>query len=56
MLVTHDVKVASKTERVIFMVDGKIVNEYHLGKFNKENKDSTQREEKLSKWLLKMDW
>ena len=46
MLVTHDVKVASKTERVLFMIDGKIEGEYNLGKFKKENNDSTQREEK----------
>jgi len=56
MLVTHDVKVASKTERVLFMIDGKIEGEYNLGKFKEEDKDSTEREEKLSKWLLEMDW
>jgi len=56
MLVTHDVKVASKTERVLFMIDGKIEGEYNLGKLKEEDKDSTEREEKLLKWLLKMDW
>jgi len=56
MLVTHDVKVASKTERVLFMIDGKIEGEYNLGKFKEEDKDSTEREEKLSKWLLEMGW
>ena len=56
MLVTHDVKVASKTERVLFMIDGKIESEYNLGKFKEEDKDSTEREEKLSKWLLEMGW
>jgi len=56
MLVTHNVKVASKTERVLFMIDGKIEGEYNLGKFKEENKDSTEREEKLSKWLLEMGW
>ena len=25
MIVTHDVKVAAKTERILFMVDGRIV-------------------------------
>jgi putative ABC transport system ATP-binding protein len=56
MLVTHDVKVASKTERVLFMIDGEIEGEYNLGKFKEEDKDSTEREEKLSKWLLGMGW
>jgi putative ABC transport system ATP-binding protein len=56
MLVTHNVKVASKTERVLFMIDGKIEGEYNLGKFKEEDKDSAEREEKLSKWLLEMGW
>lgn len=33
MLVTHDVKVAARTERVMFMLDGKIVSELRLPKF-----------------------
>ena len=56
MLVTHDAKVASKTERVLFMIDGKIVDEYNLGKLKKEDKNSSEREKELSKWLLKMGW
>lgn len=31
MLVTHDIKVASRTERVLFMMDGRIVAEKRLG-------------------------
>ncbi|OZI10985.1 ABC transporter ATP-binding protein [Bacillaceae bacterium SAS-127] len=34
MLVTHDAKVAARTERVLFMCDGKIVSEMRLEKFN----------------------
>ena len=33
MLVTHDAKVAARTERVMFMVDGKIASEIRLPKF-----------------------
>ncbi len=55
MLVTHDVKVASKTERVLFMIDGKIEGEYTLGKFH-QNVDYKAREEKLSNWLFRMGW
>lgn len=39
MLVTHDVKVAARTERVMFMCDGKIVSELKLSKFDGTNID-----------------
>lgn len=54
LLVTHDVKVASKTERVLFMLDGEVAGEYRLGKYEKGNSDDKGREEELSQWLLKM--
>ncbi len=54
MLVTHDVKVASQSERVLFMMDGSIVGEYVLGKFNRSEDNLKQRESKLSNWLLEM--
>lgn len=44
LLVTHDAKVAAQTERVLFMSDGKIVNEMHLRKYNGSN-----LEERMSK-------
>ncbi len=54
LLVTHDVKVASKTERVLFMLDGEVAGEYRLGKYEKKNGDDKEREEELLQWLLKM--
>ena len=51
MLVTHDVKVAAKTERVLFMLDGSLVAERRLGKLKKEKQDGRAREEELSGWL-----
>ena len=57
MLVTHDVKVAAKTERVLFMMDGRIVAEKHMGKYseNGDNGESIKaREERLSSWLLEL--
>ena len=54
LLVTHDVKVAAKTERILFMLDGTLVAEQQLGKYRRENNDIKEREEKLSRWLLKM--
>ena len=56
MIVTHDVKVASKTERVLYMIDGKIEGEYNLGKLSKNTDDSKNRETKLLQWLLAMGW
>ncbi|WP_324825827.1 ABC transporter ATP-binding protein [Sinanaerobacter sp. ZZT-01] len=33
MLVSHDVKIAARTERILFMLDGKIASEIRLPKF-----------------------
>lgn len=54
LLVTHDVKVAAKTERVLFMLDGRIKAEKQLGKYSGNGSDSKAREESLSIWLLEM--
>lgn len=40
MLVTHDAKVAARTERIMFMRDGTIVSELQLPKFDGTNMDS----------------
>lgn len=53
LLVTHDLKVAAKTGRVLYMVDGRIVGEKRLGQYNKENNDLGAREKILSRWLTK---
>jgi len=50
MLVTHDIGVAVKTERVLFMSDGVIAGEIVLGKYQK-GADIKTRENKLSAWL-----
>lgn len=54
MLVTHDAKVAAKTERVVFMSDGVIIGEIILGKFNEYNNNLKERENKLTNWLLEL--
>ena len=54
MLVTHDVKVAARTERVLFMLDGQIVAEKHLGKPSANGSESKEREERLSSWLTEL--
>ncbi|MDN4494980.1 ABC transporter ATP-binding protein [Ureibacillus aquaedulcis] len=52
MLVTHDVKVAAKTERILFMVDGNIVSHKKMRKYDAQQNDSREREEDLLKWLV----
>ncbi|NYE07336.1 putative ABC transport system ATP-binding protein [Bacillus niacini] len=39
MLVTHDAKIAARTERIMFMRDGKIVSELKLPKFDGKDID-----------------
>lgn len=55
MLVTHDVKVAAKCTRVLFIVDGNIKGEYNLGK-NENASALRERERTLNNWLLEMGW
>ena len=52
MLVTHDVKVAAKTERVLFMVDGNLVAEKKMKKYDPQQDDSKEREESIMKWMV----
>ncbi|MFP7478483.1 ABC transporter ATP-binding protein [Terribacillus saccharophilus] len=52
MLVTHDVKVAAKTERILFMVDGTIVSQKKMRKYDAKQDDSKEREESIMKWLI----
>jgi len=49
MLVTHDSKVAARTERIMFMQDGKIVSEIRLPKYN-----GTNIEERVKMVTIKM--
>jgi putative ABC transport system ATP-binding protein len=54
MLVTHDVRVAARTERVLFMLDGQIVAEKHLDKPSENGTGRKEREEILSSWLTEL--
>lgn len=54
MLVTHDVKVAARTERVLFMLDGQIVAEKHLGKPSANGTEGKEREDRLASWLSEL--
>ena len=55
MLVTHDVMVAAKCSRVLYLVDGNIKGEYTLEKYT----DSAKLRERrcaLNNWLMEMGW
>ncbi len=53
MLVTHDMKVAAKCDRVLYIEDGNIKGEITFGKYTQEN-EARGREKKLSDWLMEM--
>lgn len=52
LLVTHDAKVASRADRVIYLEDGSIKSEFSIGRFEKE--EEKEREKRLSLWLSEM--
>lgn len=55
MLVTHDVKVAARCSRVIYLVDGNIKGEYPLGELT-SSAGLRDRERLLNNWLLELGW
>ena len=55
MLVTHDVKVAAKCTRVLYIVDGNIKGEYNLDRY-KSDSQLRERERTLNNWLMEMGW
>ncbi len=54
MLVTHDVKVAAKCTRILYIVDGNIKGEYKFEKYDKTK--LRDRERALNGWLMEMGW
>lgn len=55
MLVTHDMKVAARCERVLYIEDGDIKDEITLGKWD-ASQENRNRERNLDSWLVKMGW
>lgn len=55
MMVTHDLKVAAKSDRILYIEDGNIKGEFVLSKYTD---DSTRkaRERHVSNWLMEMGW
>lgn len=54
MLVTHDVKVAAKCTRILYIMDGNIRGEYELGQY--DGNRLRERERALNGWLMEQGW
>lgn len=52
MIVTHDIRVAAHSSRVLFMKDGNIIGEKVLGELKDLDTELKDRESELSSWLL----
>ena len=52
LLVTHDPRVAAYSDRVLYMTDGSIADEYKAGKL-RDVADINGREQQLQSWLHK---
>lgn len=55
LLVTHDVKVAAKCTKVMYIVDGNIKGEYNLEKYTQDS-GLRERERALNNWLMELGW
>ena len=56
LLVTHDTKVAARSDRVLYMMDGKIMGEYLSEKYSPIENDLKKRETGLTVWLSEMGY
>ncbi len=58
LLVTHDMRVATRCDRVIYILDGNITGELELGKYQDTFDEAAKkdREKKLNFWLMEMGW
>ena len=55
MMVTHSVRVAAMSNKVLYLIDGDIQGEMELGKLNGDNA-LPERERKLKNWLMEQGW
>jgi putative ABC transport system ATP-binding protein len=52
MVVTHDAKVAARTERLLYMMDGRIVAQKEMSKYDPASDTVEKRTEDIMKWLV----
>lgn len=55
MLVTHDIRVAARCTRILYIVDGNIEGEYNMDRYTDKSK-TRERERQVSNWLMEMGW
>ena len=55
MMVTHSVKVAAMSDKVLYLIDGDIQGEIELGKLGSDA-ELVERERRLSSWLMERGW
>lgn len=53
IVVTHDAKVASRAERIIYLSDGNIKDEYTLNRWSSFDKNGEKKEYDILQWLQK---
>lgn len=54
LMVTHDLRAAARGDRVLYLEDGKVLDELKMSAY-RETQEKT-REEKLSEWLSGLQW
>ena len=54
LMVTHDIKAAVRGNRILYLEDGKVVDELKLPRYQKAQE--RQRENKLQNWLSGLQW
>lgn len=54
LMVTHDLRAAVRGNRILYLEDGKILDELELPAY--QSAQDRQREEKISQWLSKLQW
>ncbi len=54
LMVTHDIRAAIRGTRILYLEDGRILDEIHFPVFQEE--DARNREKKLSEWLSMLSW
>ena len=54
LMVTHDVKAALRGNRILYLEDGRILDELVLPSFGEQ--EPREREEKINGWLSSLEW
>lgn len=54
LMVTHDIKAAVRGNRILYLEDGRILDELALSPYSQEN--GKAREDKVSQWLSSLQW